>query len=272
MKLKHVVIAVGMALGLTACGGGGGSSSSSYDFKVTAVDGYLKNAIVTATCGSATFTGTTNENGVAELDTNGYDSTDCSVVITANPDGTTIDMDTGEAYAAGELYLVSPAGQPKNENLIASPFTTMVALLVESSGGSMNLAAAIAEVAAQFDIAPSLVTGDFIAAKDSGSEDAQKAALKATALLSSPLWPKSAAEFEAMTADESADDALFTQLIKINTAVEAEIAELDNNGTDLSTVIITVTVADDGSVTTDVEDKPQATGATDSAVGGGTGS
>ena len=56
MKLKHVVIAVGMALGLTACGGGGGSSSSSsssYDFKVTAVDGYLKNAIVTATCGSA---------------------------------------------------------------------------------------------------------------------------------------------------------------------------------------------------------------------------
>ena len=66
--------------------------------------------------------------------------------------------------------------------------------------------------------------------------------------------------------------ALFTQLIKINTAVEAEIAELDNNGTDLSTVIITVTVADDGSVTTDVEDKPQATGATDSAVGGGTGS
>lgn len=267
MKLKQLVVAVSLSLGLAACGGGGGSSSSSsspspsYDFKVTAVDGYLKNAVVTATCDGKTFTGTTNENGVAELNTN---STNCSVVITAKADGSTIDMDTGETYAAGSLYLVSPAGQNKT-SLIASPFTTMVALLMESSGGSVDLDAAIAQIASDFGIDASLVTGDFIAAGD------DEVALKASALLSSAVLPKTAEEFNAQVANESTTQAVIAKLLKINTAVEEQIAELKNNGEDLSTVIITVTVAADGSVTTAVEDKPLATGATDSAVGGGTG-
>ena len=255
MKLKQLVVAVSLSLGLVACGGGGSSSSSSsgssYDFKVTAVDGYLNNAIVTATCGTQTFTGVTDENGEVQLDTNGIDSKDCSVVITANPDGSTTDMDTGETYAAGELYLVSPAGQDKTD-LIASPFTTLVALLMESSGGTVDLDAAIAQIV------------------DTGSEEAQKAALKATALLAS--LPQTADEFAADVADTSTTQTLIAKLLKINDAVEAEIAELENSGTDLSSVIITVEVAADGSVTTVVEDKPQATGATDSSVGGGTGS
>ena len=275
MKLKQLVVAVSLSLGLVACGGGGSSSSSSsgssYDFKVTAVDGYLNNAIVTATCGTQTFTGVTDENGEVQLDTNGIDSKDCSVVITANPDGSTTDMDTGETYAAGELYLVSPAGQDKTD-LIASPFTTLVALLMESSGGTVDLDAAIAQIASDFGVEASLVTGDFIAAQnvDTGSEEAQKAALKATALLAS--LPQTADEFAADVADTSTTQTLIAKLLKINDAVEAEIAELENSGTDLSSVIITVEVAADGSVTTVVEDKPQATGATDSSVGGGTGS
>ena len=275
MKLKQLVVAVSLSLGLVACGGGSSSSSSSdssYDFKVTAVDGYLNNAIVTATCGTQTFTGVTDENGEVQLDTNGIDSKDCSVVITANPDGSTTDMDTGETYAAGELYLVSPAGQDKTD-LIASPFTTLVALLMESSGGTVDLDAAIAQIASDFGVEASLVTGDFIAAQNVDTElkeEAQKAALKATALLAS--LPKTADEFAADVADTSTTQTLIAKLLKINDAVEAEIAELENSGTDLSSVIITVEVAADGSVTTVVEDKPQATGATDSSVGGGTGS
>lgn len=276
MKLKQLVVAVSLSLGLVACGGGGSSSSSSsdssYDFKVTAVDGYLNNAIVTATCGTQTFTGVTDENGEVQLDTKGIDSKDCSVVITANPDGSTTDMDTGETYAAGELYLVSPAGQDKTD-LIASPFTTLVALLMESSGGTVDLDAAIAQIASDFGVEASLVTGDFIAAQNVDTElkeEAQKAALKATALLAS--LPKTADEFAADVADTSTTQTLIAKLLKINDAVEAEIAELENSGTDLSSVIITVEVAADGSVTTVVEDKPQATGATDSSVGGGTGS
>lgn len=266
MKLKQLVVAVSLSLGLVACGGGSSSSSSSdssYDFKVTAVDGYLRNAIVTATCDGQTFSGTTNENGVAELDTNGFDSADCSVVITANPDGSTTDMDTGETYAAGELYLVSPAGQDKTD-LIASPFTTLVALLMESSGGSVNLDAAIAQIASDFGVDASVVNGDFIAEGDA------QAALKAAALLSS--LPKTAEEFTADVADTSTTQTLIAKLLTINTAVEAKIEELENSGTDLSSVIIKVEVAADGTVTTEVEDKPQATGSAGSSVGGGTGS
>jgi hypothetical protein len=119
---------------LTACGGDGDSTNAaSYDFTVTAIDGYLANAIVTATCGNQTFTGVTNASGVAQIDTNGIASTNCAIAITANPDGSTTDIDTDDKYAANSLYLLSPAGQ--SGNLVATPFTTMVALLLESSSG-----------------------------------------------------------------------------------------------------------------------------------------
>ncbi len=150
MKFKHLAVAVGFALGLTACGGGGGDSTpdtkvGSYDFQVTAIDGYLKNANATAVCGDKTFPVVTNASGVAMFDTNGIASSACSIVITAKDDGSTTDIDTGKKFAKGTLYLLSPVGQ--SGNLIASPFTTMVALLMQSSGGSIDLAAAIDEIA-----------------------------------------------------------------------------------------------------------------------------
>ena len=264
MKLKHLVVAVSLSLGLTACGGDGDSTNAAaYDFKVTAIDGYLANAIVTATCGDQTFTGVTNASGVAEIDTNGITSTNCSIAITANPDGSTTDIDSGDKYPANSLYLLSPAGQ--SGNLVATPFTTMVALLLESSGGSLNLASAIEEVATQFGVSSSVVTGDFVAAGD------VKAALKAAALL--PSLPETAAEFAAIAADDTATEALITKLENINTAVDAQIEELENNGVDLSTVIIDVTVADDGTVTTVVVDKEtgEPTGGTGGTGGTGTG-
>ncbi len=270
MKLKQLVVAVSLSLGLVACGGGGSSSSSSsdssYDFKVTAVDGYLNNAIVTATCGTQTFTGVTDENGEVQLDTNGIASGNCSIVITAKDDGTTTDVDTGKTFSAGELYLLSPAGQ--SGNLIASPFTTMVSLLLERSAGSINLATAIQQIADQFGVDVSVITGDFVAAGN------VKAALKATALL--PFLPKTAAEFAQVAASASATNALFTKLENINAAVEARIAELEGRGVDLKTVYIQVTVdATTGAVSTTVVDKVTTsvpTGATGSTgTGGGTG-
>lgn len=202
----------------------------------------------------------TNASGVAQIDTNGIASTNCAIAITANPDGSTTDIDTDDKYAANSLYLLSPAGQ--SGNLVATPFTTMVALLVESSGGSLDLASATQEVATQFGVSTSVVTGDFVALKD------VKAALKASALL--PSLPKTAAAFAAIAADDSATDALITKLENINAAVEAKIEELENLGVDLSTIIIEVTVADDGTVTTVVVDKEtgEPTGATGGTSGG----
>ena len=59
------------------------ANAASYDFTVTAIDGYLANAIVTATCGNQTFTGVTNASGVAQIDTNGIASSNCAIAITA---------------------------------------------------------------------------------------------------------------------------------------------------------------------------------------------
>ncbi len=274
MKFKHLAVAVGFALGLTACGGGGGGDSTpdtkvgSYDFQVTAIDGYLKNANATAVCGDKTFPVVTNASGVAMFDTNGIASSACSIVITAKDDGSTTDIDTGKKFAKGTLYLLSPVGQ--SGNLIASPFTTMVALLMESSAGSIDLPGAIQQIAEQFGVDASVVTGDFVAKKD------VKAALKATALL--PFLPKTAAEFTQAAASASAADALLTKLEKINDAVEAKIAELEGSGEDLSKVYIQVTVdATTGAITTTIVPKgitvpTDATGATGSAgTGGGTG-
>lgn len=277
MKLKYLVGVVSLSLGLTACGGGGGSSSSpatqdytshqpTYDFQATAIDGYLKNANATAICGDKTFTVVTNASGVAKFDTDGIASSNCSIVITAKADGTTTDVDTGKTFAAGTLYLLSPAGQ--SGNLIASPFTTMVALLIERSAGSIDLTTAIQQIADQFGVDVSVVTGDFVAAGN------VKAALKATALL--PFLPKTAAEFAQIAADSAASTALFDKLEKINDAVEARIAELEGSGVDLKTVYIQVTVdATTGAVSTTVVDKVTTsvpTGATGSAgTGGGTG-
>ncbi len=110
--------------------------------------------------------------------------------------------------------------------------------------------------------------GDFIAKKD------VKAALKSYALLSSPLWPKSATAFNLMAANKAVSDALFAQLELINTAVEARIAELENDGVDLSTIVITITVNSNGTISTAVVKKTvnNATGATGSSgSSGGTG-
>jgi hypothetical protein len=95
--------------------------------------------------------------------------------------------------------------------------------------------------------------------------------LKASALL--PSLPVTAAEFAAVAADDSATEALITKLENINTAVDAQIAELENNDIDLSTVVIDVTVADDGTITTVVVDKEtgEPTGATGGTGGTGTG-
>jgi len=71
MKLKTLGLAVSLAMGLVACNDSS-SDSNNYDFKVTAIDGYLKNAVVTVQCGDQTFTPTpTGANGQTTVKTQG---------------------------------------------------------------------------------------------------------------------------------------------------------------------------------------------------------
>ena len=97
--------------------------------------------MVTVQCGSQTFTpAPTNGSGKTQVYSNGLPSSQCSVTISAASDGSTVDMSTGKKFSAGELYLKTPIGL--SGNLVATPFTTLVAVQLES-GEASSLADAI---------------------------------------------------------------------------------------------------------------------------------
>ena len=125
MKIKALVVAMGISLGLAACGGGSDKPYAD-TIEVTAIDGYLQNADAKAKCGGAGYTASTDAKGLAKFSvTNGTKSSACEVEITAKSDGSTFDVDTGKKFGANELYLLTPAGQ--SGKLVATPFTTLVA-------------------------------------------------------------------------------------------------------------------------------------------------
>lgn len=272
MKLNALGLAVSLAMGLAACNDSS-TDSNNYDFQVTAIDGYLKNAVVTTQCGDKTFTANaTDASGKTNVDTDGIPSSQCSVTITAKADGSTQDVETGKNFAAGELFLKAPAGL--SGDLVATPFTTLVAMLLDA-GEVTDLNQAVQEVATQYGIPPSLVTGDFVA---SSTAEAREVALKAIALV--PFLPKTKAAFEQLVSDDNQLADLSSRLEQVNTEVEARIEQLKSEGKDLREVFIEVVPGENGSFTLNVKgvvEEPAPTGGTGgtgtggTAVGGGTG-
>ena len=262
MKIKALVIAMGVSLGLAACGGG----SDNKTIEVTAIDGYLHNANAKAKCGGDGYTAITDAKGLAKFSVkSGTKGNECEIEITSKSDGSTVDVDTGKKFAANELYLLTPAGQ--SGKLVATPFTTLVAMLMKTSGGSINLSSAITEISKQYNITEAEAIGDFTSNIET--------ALKAIALV--PHLPKTESAFTDIVGKPTAVTALNTTLQAVNKAVEDEIEVIKNNGGDLNSGIIVVTIDKDGNTTTEVIDKEsgkpvEPTGGTGgTGAGGGTG-
>ena len=262
MKIKALVIAMGVSLGLAACGGG----SDNKTIEVTAIDGYLHNANAKAKCGGDGYTAITDAKGLAKFSVkSGTKGNECEIEITSKSDGSTVDVDTGKKFAANELYLLTPAGQ--SGKLVATPFTTLVGMLMKTSGGSINLSSAITEISKQYNITEAEAIGDFTSNIET--------ALKAIALV--PYLPKTESAFTDIVGKPTAVTALNTTLQAVNKAVEDEIEVIKNNGGDLNSAIIVVTIDKDGNTTTEVIDKEsgkpvEPTGGTGgTGAGGGTG-
>ena len=266
MKIKALVIAMGVSLGLAACGGGGDYKPYPETIEVTAIDGYLHNANAKAKCGGDGYTAITDAKGLAKFSVkSGTKGNACEIEITSKSDGSTVDVDTGKKFAANELYLLTPAGQ--SGKLVATPFTTLVAMLMKTSGGSINLSSAITEISIQYNITKTEVMGDFTPNVETS--------LKANALV--PYLPKTESAFTDIVGKPAAVDVLNTTLQKVNEAVEDEIEVIKNNGGNLNSAIIVVTIDKDGNTTTEVIDKEsgkpvEPTGGTGgTGAGGGTG-
>ena len=265
MKIKALVVAMGISLGLAACGGGSDNKPYAETIEVTAIDGYLQNADAKAKCGGDGYTATTDAKGVAKFSVkSGTKGSACEIEVTAKSNGSTFDVDTGKKFGANELYLLTPAGQ--SGKLVATPFTTLVGMLMKSSADSISLSSAITQIATQYNITEAEVVGDFTSNVETS--------LKAIALV--PYLPKTESSFTDIVGKPAVAQALSTTLQTVNKAVEKEIEVIKNNGGDLNSVIIVVTIDKNGNPETEVVDKESGkpvdpTGGTGGTGTGGTG-
>jgi hypothetical protein len=131
MKLKKLVIALGLAgTVLTGCDGSGLSSSDA-DFNVTAIDGYIVDGIVTVHCGyeyQNTYTARTNKSGVASLVTYGAPLSQCYAEISG-------DENTYDADAPDTSWKHSMKSLPGRA--VINPFTDIAVTLSEVAGNEL---------------------------------------------------------------------------------------------------------------------------------------
>ncbi len=205
MKIKALVVAVSVSLGLAACGGGGSSNNyvppaSNDTFAVTAIDGYLQNANATAKCGTAQYAALTNANGKATI-TKPISVTvpQCFVEITGNAD--TIDTHTKTKFPG--VFLRSIPGL--SGDLVISPFTTLVAMFMTTTSNPQDYQAAVDTVAKMLGITAAQVTGDYANNAKNDAKDAE-ALIKATALATSNIWPKNVNDFGKLLSGGDAAD------------------------------------------------------------------
>jgi len=167
------------------------------------------------------------------------------VTITAAGDGSTVDMTTGKKFSAGNLYLKTPAGL--SGDLVATPFTTLVALKLES-GEASSLDDAVGQVANEYGIPEQYITSDFVA---STAPEAIEVAIQAIAL--TPFLPSTENDFKNIAKDQVKSQALDVKLGKVVAAVKQAIDDAKNDGIDLTSINFSVNMDSSGNVTVTVE-------------------
>jgi len=279
-KFKMAILAAAVGVTLTACNNSSDGGSTQYDFTATAIDGYLKNAKMTAECTVpenesevVTFEATTNEKGQAGFVTNGIPASNCKISVTSKKG--TVDMETGITYEEGDINFTAPKG-----HVVASPFTTLVDEKIKDSGGSVEVDSAIDEVANEIGIDSELVTSDYVAAaSDNGKAPEDRTAARSAALKAVALTMVLPVDKDAFT---DPDHPVTTgDVVKaVIAAVEQLINDAQTQATDLNDLkIVNVTVTqdpEDGSLQVDIETEGSSDdtgdGTGDNTGGTGTGS
>ena len=227
MKIKALVVAMGISLGLVACGGGSDEPYSD-NIKVTAIDGLLQNANATAKCGTAQYAALTNANGVAFISKpKSVSLAQCFILITGTPD--TIDTHTKVKFPG--VFMRSVPNQ--TGDLIISPFTTLIAQRMTTTSNPETYEQAVKSVSELVGLTPAQITGDYT--KD------PVALLTATALATSNIWPKNENDFGKLLSGGTADATFKLQVDLISNEVADQIAALPAD-TDKNKVYITVNV------------------------------
>jgi len=246
MKRNKLVIALGLASAVLV---GCNSSSDSNKAGSTSLDGYIVQGLVTMTCGDESFTGRTNEIGVASIDISSYSLADCSSSITG--DALTYDYDQ-----KGTPWLHTMKTLPGLA--VINPYTDVAALLVENDP-TLEGTALLEAVYATLDIPASLILASSDLFVDFGTNNANRVANMS--VLSESVFATIVKLKDAVPAGTSAKNLvslLKKVLPKATAAAEAYIAA--NPGLDLSEVVFTPVITlpaviefdADGNITTDL--------------------
>ncbi|MFT6985201.1 MAG: hypothetical protein ACJAT7_001009 [Psychromonas sp.] len=224
MKLNKLVIAMGLAsVVLTGCGSSSSTPTAEADFNITAIDGYIANGIVTATCNDIEYTARTNGAGVAAILADGSDISECTAEIMG--DAETRDLD------APDVAWLHTMATLKGLSVI-NPYTD-VAAVIFANNPALSTAELMDEVVALLDIPADVVAGGVNLFADFGGNNADsgldteslaKISVLAQSTFSAIVKLKAALPANATPAQAKALYA--TVLPKVTTMVAAKITEL----------------------------------------------
>jgi hypothetical protein len=233
--LKYKILSVVIAA--TLLNGCGSSSSSNETTTVQATDGYLYNAVMQADCGGTIYAEYTDKQGNASFDSSKVTAEDCR--FTAKNDGNiTRDMDnTGEAWVG---QLSTPAGK-----IHINPFSSLIDdYMVANSITDVDAATAtvIEEISPPgITLTAEDIFSDFAAGE---SDESKKIAILANSIFKA----RANLESEGVTDLQTLGSGLFASLKEVSKEVDDQVATLTPE--QLSTTIVTVTIATGGSVET----------------------
>lgn len=273
MKRTRLAIAIGVicTLTLTGCGGGGGSDSSTTTYQATAIDGFLRNALVWLDLDGDFIldegepSAQSGEGGIAQLDVTDIDDPSLYSVVVRAISGQTIDEDTitdslPQGSTVTTSYVMSaPAGETA-----VTPLSTLVNIslkkLVADSGNSSPTAEeyatlqqqAVSNIAAQLGLDSSSVLGNYL---ENGDDDVAYAAQNVVGANILPQTEEDTATLiDEMTDGSDSNDGFINLLDATTAVIKTQIASVtDGNFADTDSVF---DGSDDGTVDTDGDGVP----------------
>lgn len=264
MKLNKLVIAMGLAsLALTACNSDSGTApvtpAEKADFTITAIDGYILNGLVTATCGDKVYKDRTDDKGVAELLAEGNAVTDCTAVITGDKD--TRDADFPKV--AWEHTMSTLPGLS-----VINPYTDVAAIVLANNPG-MSVKNVMQQVVKVLNIPVDLIADGVDLFADFGENNASTGldtvSLAKIAVLAQSTFAQTVEIKKALPANATAAQVEATYKVvlpQVTTAVKAEIARVGEYKLSNKVIVVTVTLPEkiefknDGTIATDLGKLP----------------
>lgn len=251
MKLNKISLALGLASVVVIAGcndggssnstGGGDSTPSTYS--VTAIDGYLRGALVWLDLDKDFVldenepSATTGEGGVADLDVSGVENPEMYPVVVKAIAGQTVDETTG--LVETDYAMSAPPGETD-----VTPLSTLVHLILEQTTSEDSTEeeiqqakqAAVEQVASNLGISSDDVLGDFLSGKKKSD-----VAFAAETLVSQSVLPTTS---DAL--GDAADGSDSQILVKADTVSKNVKVVIVNSGSDLDNVDLTTDSDSDG--------------------------